>query len=79
MDGGEDAALIYRLTAGEVMPKPNTMRTHKEQINKEPLRIVMFKVYFRQLRLPPRQYCPRSNHYKLLMGTLIYDVSIATR
>ena len=33
----------------------------------------------RQLRLPPPQDFPTSNHHKRLMGTLIYDVSFATR
>ena len=76
-DGEEGEAVTVHVLAREV--KANPTRTLKGQLNKETLGVVLHKLPLRQRRLPPRQDCHPSNHHKLLMGTLIYDVSIATR
>ena len=62
VDGGEDAAVMDRVTAGEAMANANTTRTHKEQLNKEPLRVVMYKALHHHRRLPAPQDRTMSNN-----------------
>ena len=77
VDGEEGEAVMVQLSAGEV--KANLQRTLNRQLNTESLRVVLHKVPLRQRSLSARQECAPSNHAKLVMGSLIYDVSNATR
>ena len=76
-DGEDGEAVTVHVSGREVNPNPS--RTLKGQLNKESVRLEMHKVPLRQRSLPRRQDCHTRNHHKLLIGTLIYGVAIATR
>ena len=76
-DGEDGEAVTVHVSGREVNPNPS--RTLKGQLNKESVRLEMHKVPLRQRSLPPGQDCHTRIHHKLLIGTLIYGVAIATR
>ena len=78
-DREEGEAVTVHVSASEAMANANSTRTNKGWFKKESLRVVLHMVPLSQRRLHPPQDWPTSNHHKPLMGSLMYDVSTATR
>ena len=65
--GGEGEDLTVLVSAGEAKANAKPPRTHKEQFNNEPLRVVTRMALLRQRRLPPPQERANSNNSNLSM------------
>ena len=65
--GGENGVVMVHVSGGDVMANANTTRTNKGLLNKEPLRVAMYKVLLHERRLHPHHDRFRSKHSNLLM------------